>query len=361
MFRVPSCSSRTNQEIMPSSKLLLHTLAATLISTTVSFHVPPANLPRLRRAPISSFAKLTPPTASDRLAALRGGGPIEMSLASALGGSLAVPTCWGLATAACSLAFIRQAYVFSLSYGLSMALIGLAILTSIPASAPAVLTYHAYLVVAYGVRLFAFLYWRQSLQDSGWAQKLDALDKTPRSKRAPLVISTALFYALMASPLLFHLQSGASGMAFPAVSLAGCAVAAFGLVVETVADHSKSMFKIALRKSGAADRPPTSGVWALSRHANYFGEIVFWIGATVAGLPSLLAPGLSPLIRLLRATSMGLGLSGIVFIMLSATTRLEKKQAERAPSKWPVLKADGTFDSYEDYVSRSGRLFPKLF
>ena len=173
---VPSVCAHlaTNQEIMPL-ELLLHTLAATLISTTVSFHVPPANLPRLRRAPISSFAKLTPPTASDRLAALRGGGPIEMSLASALGGSLAVPTCWGLATAACSLAFIRQAYVFSLSYGLSMALIGLAILTSIPASAPAVLTYHAYLVVAYGVRLFAFLYWRQSLQDSGWAQKLDAL------------------------------------------------------------------------------------------------------------------------------------------------------------------------------------------
>ena len=73
-----------------------------------------------------------------------------------------------------------------------------------------------------------------------------------------------------------------------------------------------------------------------------FRRIVFWVGATLAGLPSLLAPELSLLTRLLRALSMGLGLSGIVFIMLSATKRLEKKQAERAPSTWPVLKKDGT-------------------
>jgi hypothetical protein len=138
-------------------------------------------------------------------------------------------------------------------------------------------------------------------------------------------------------------------------------------------------------------------------------RIVFWVGATLAGLPSLLAPELSLLTRLLRALSMGFGLSGIVFIMLSATKRLEKKQAERAPSTWPVLKKDGAvrqqaaqthnykpsttlkprtsrapcpapcpacilptspgpalssvfaqFDSYADYVGRSGKLLPKL-
>jgi steroid 5-alpha reductase family enzyme len=202
---------------------------------------------------------------------LRGGGP---TMSAALTGAMALPACWGVATAACSLAFIRQAYVFSLSYGLSMAMIGGLILQAIPAGAPAILSYHAYLVIGYGVRLFGFLLWRQVGQDSGWAQRLAALDKTPRPKRAPIIVSTALFYALMASPLLFHLQSGSSalGMPFPIVSQIGCVAAAVGLLLEAVADHTKSMFKIHLRETGAADRPPTSGVWAYSRHANYLGE-----------------------------------------------------------------------------------------
>ena len=142
--------------------------------------------------------------------------------------------------------------------------------------------------------------------------------------------------------------------------MVGCALALFGLVVEAVADHTKSLFKIHLRKTGQADRPITSGVWARTRHANYFGEIVFWCGATLAGLPSLLSPGSTLLTKGLRAISMGLGLSGIVFIMLSATKRLEGKQAERAATVWPVLTKDGGLDSYEAYVQRSGALFPKL-
>ena len=269
--------------------------------------------------------------------------------------SVTFPTCCGIATAACSLAFIRQAYVFSLSYGLAMAGIGAAVLAAIPGTAPAALTFHAYLVLAYGVRLFAFLFWRQVGQDAGWGARLARLDKTPRAKRAPVVVSTALFYAMMASPLLFHLQS--APLPFPLVTTLGCVVAAVGLLIETVADQSKSLFKIQLRASGEADRPYTGGVWAYSRHANYLGEILFWVGATVAGVPSVLAPGLSLLTRLLRTVSMGLGLSGIVFIMLSATKRLEKKQADSAASVWPVLR-DGELDSYEAYVARSGKLLP---
>ena len=335
--------------------VLLAVVVASFALPAATFRIPG---PELRRFPAMSATMPLPMPPRTSHEILRGGGPTMTQT-----GALALPACWGLATTACSLAFIRQAYVFSLSYGLSMAMIGAYILSAIPTGAPAVLTYHAWLVIAYGVRLFGFLLWRQIGQDSGWAQRLAALDKTPRSKRAPLVISTSLFYALMASPLLFHLQSGsgALGMPFSIVSMIGCAAAAFGLLLEAVADHTKSLFKIQLRKSGAADRPPTGGVWAFSRHANYLGEIIFWVGATVAGLPSLLVPDLALLTRFLRALSMGLGLSGIVFIMISATNRLEQKQAERAPSTWPVLKKDGTFDSYQDYVARSGKLLPKVF
>ena len=92
------------------------------------------------------------------------------------------------------------------------------------------------------------------------------------------------------------------------------------------------------------------GLYAKSRHANYFGEIVFWAGNFIAGAPAIAVPGVSPLGRLGRLIASGLGLMGIVFIMLSATKRLEGRQAEKhRPSAW--------FDNY--YMS-SGALMPKL-
>lgn len=285
-------------------------------------------------------------------------------LPALLAGSWGFPVCWLLATLACSLALIKQAYVFSLSYGVAMAAIGASILASsasVSASSFA-LTSHAALVTAYGVRLFGFLLWREVGQDSGWGRRLAALDKTPRSKRVPIILSTGLFYALMASPLLFHFQTSMTqAMPLPTVSRIGNVVAAIGLAIEALADQSKSLFKISLRNSGQADRNYVGGPFRFSRHANYLGEIIFWVGATLAGLPAIVAPGTALATRALRLLSMALGCYGIVFIMLSATARLEKKQAAAAASKWPVLRADGELDSYDDYVARSGKLLPKFW
>ena len=276
-----------------------------------------------------------------------------------LTGSTGFLACWAVAAASCALAFVRQAYVFSLSYGLAMAAIG-GIALAIPSSSM-LLSAHAALVCLYGLRLFAFLFWRQFGQDSGWGRRVAALDKTPRLERVPVILSTSLFYALLASPLLFHVQSGGFRSApSSAIASAGCVVAAVGLVLEAVADQQKSLFKIALRTAGAADRPFTGGVYAFSRHANYLGEIVFWVGVTMVGLPALLAPGVRWYARIARAISMVLGLIGIVFIMTSATKRLEGKQATNAATVWPVLGKDGELDSYKKYVERSGALVPRF-
>jgi steroid 5-alpha reductase family enzyme len=256
------------------------------------------------------------------------------------------------------LGFIRQGYVFSLGYGLAAAAVGGAVLGATPPATAVRL--HAALVTAYGVRLFAFLLWRQAGQDAGYGWKIAALDKVPRPKRAPIVVSTALFYALMTSPLLWHLQS-ASALGASHITTAGCAVAAAGLLVEAVADLQKSLFKISLRASGAADRPYTGGLYSRWRHANYAGEVLFWFGSTLAGLPALAAPGLSVASRAGRLVTSALGLFGICFIMLSATARLERKQAANAATLWPVLLADGELDSFSKYRERSGELLPKLF
>ena len=282
---------------------------------------------------------------------LRGGTTaIQSSLAGVLTGATGIPAVAGIAAAAGTLAYIRQAYIFSLSYGLSMLGIGGAVLLASPG--PLLLQVHAGLVAAYGGRLFAFLLWRQRFQPGYDGEaRLRALDKTPRLKRTPIILSTALFYALMSSPLVYHFQSSPLSGVGAVVSTVGCVVAAVGLIYEAVADQQKSLFKMALRADSKEDAQCTSGVYAQSRHANYFGELVFWSGATLAGVPAVLAASVPLWVRAIRAVCSGLGLAGIYFIMLSATKRLEARQEEK-------YKSSAGFD---DYMKNSNALFPKLW
>ena len=131
----------------------------------------------------------------------------------------------------------------------------------------------------------------------------------------------------------------------------GSALAALGLVIEAVADQQKSLFKMALRSEDKPDALYTGGLYAYSRHANYLGEIIFWLGSFVAGVPAVLAPGVAWYARALRAVASGLGLAGILFIMTSATKRLESRQA----AKWRPSAA------YDKHYLSSGALMPKLF
>ena len=321
---------------------LLTLLAAATTSNALVLH--PA---RPHRPVFSPAAK---PAAATALHGLRGGTVRASAVSGALAGAWAIPAATGIAAVAGSLAYIRQAYIFSLSYGLAMLGIGGAVLSCAPLS-PLLLA-HASLVTAYGARLFAFLFWRQKFQPSYDAEgRLAPLEKTPRPQRTPIILSTAIFYGLMAAPLLFHYQSApfAVGVA-SAVSAAGSALAAVGLLYEAVADQQKSIFKAALRADGKPDALFTGGLYSTSRHPNYLGEMAFWLGSFVAGAPALVAPGVPLLSRALRLVASGLGLAGIFFIMLSATKRLEGKQAQ----KW---RPSAAFDKY--YLSTNA-LLPKL-
>ena len=324
---------------------------ALLVASVDGFAVPAAR-PVLKQS--GSSAPLAPRPHAPPVPAslhLRGGTTsIHSSLAGALTGATGIPAAAGIAAAAGTLAYIRQAYIFSLSYGLSMLGIGGAVLLAAPGSL--LLQMHAGLVAAYGARLFGFLLWRQRFQPGYDGEaRLRALDKTPRLKRTPIILSTALFYSLMSSPLVYHFQSSPLSGAGAVISAVGCVVAAVGLIYEAVADQQKSLFKMALRADGLPDAQCTSGVYAASRHANYFGELVFWSGAFLAGVPAVLAASVPLYVRALRALCSGLGLAGIFFIMLSATKRLEARQADK-------YSASAGFD---EYMKNSNALLPKLW
>jgi steroid 5-alpha reductase family enzyme len=64
----------------------------------------------------------------------------------------------------------------------------------------------------------------------------------------------------------------------------GLAVWLIGFVVEVVADRQKNQFRENPANQGKFIR---SGLWAWSRHPNYFGEIVLWVGIAIIALPTL--------------------------------------------------------------------------
>jgi len=122
------------------------------------------------------------------------------------------------------------------------------------------------------------------------------------------------------------------------VALVGALIWAAGFAIEAAADVQKSRFRADPKNKGAFIH---SGLWAWSRHPNYFGEIVLWIGVAVIALPVLrgwqYVTLISPLFVILLLTR------------VSGVPLLEK----RADEKW------GGQEDYEAYKKRTPVLIPR--
>jgi steroid 5-alpha reductase family enzyme len=73
-------------------------------------------------------------------------------------------------------------------------------------------------------------------------------------------------------PLLPGLSSG--GRPFGALDVVAAVVTAGAILIEGLADRELARFLRQARPGQILDR----GLWALSRHPNYFGEVLFWWG-----------------------------------------------------------------------------------
>jgi steroid 5-alpha reductase family enzyme len=101
-----------------------------------------------------------------------------------------------------------------------------------------------------------------------------------------------------------------------------------GFLIEIVADQQKSNFK---RDPGNRDRFIRHGLWAWSRHPNYFGEILLWMGIAIAAFPILEGWQLATLISPV-----------FVFLLLTRISGVRMLDA-RADRKW------GHEEDYQDY------------
>lgn len=68
------------------------------------------------------------------------------------------------------------------------------------------------------------------------------------------------------------------------LAIVGLLVWAAGFAIEIVADLQKSRFKANPANKG---KFISTGLWSKSRHPNYFGEILLWIGVAIVTIPVL--------------------------------------------------------------------------
>jgi steroid 5-alpha reductase family enzyme len=124
---------------------------------------------------------------------------------------------------------------------------------------------------------------------------------------------------------------------FDAFVVVGLLIWLFGFAIEVIADRQKSIFKA---DPDNKDKFINVGLWSWSRHPNYFGEIVLWIGIAVIALPVLSGWGWVSLISPV-----------FIFILLTRISGIPMLE-KRADDKW------GGQEDYQAYKANTSALIP---
>lgn len=123
------------------------------------------------------------------------------------------------------------------------------------------------------------------------------------------------------------------------LAVLGLVVWALGFVVEVTADNQKSSFNANPENKGNFIN---QGLWTISRHPNYFGEITLWCGIAVIALPLMsgwqYVALLSPV---------------FVYVLLSRISGVPLLE-KRSDAKW------GGNSDYETYKANTPVLFPRF-
>lgn len=193
----------------------------------------------------------------------------------------------------------------------------------------------AALVGIWAVRLGAFLFGR--IRKAGKDDRFDEL-KPSFFRFLNVWTIQGLWITFTVAAALAAITSSAR-KDLDAFALVGALVWVIGFVIEVIADAQKSRFNADPANKGKFIR---TGLWSRSRHPNYFGEIVLWIGIAIIAVPVLQGWQWVAMISPIFVTLLLTRVSGIPL--------LEKK----AEVKW------GGQADYEEYKKNTPVLIPRL-
>ncbi len=232
-------------------------------------------------------------------------------------------------------AFLRQTEVFyDITGSVTYVTVTVALLVLTPErDARAVLL--ATLVIVWALRLGPFLFRR--VRRAGSDDRFDEIKPSfPRFLLVWTVQGLWVTFTAMAAwiGITSEVRRDLDVLAF--VGLAAWVV---GFALEVTADLQKSRFRADPANAG---RFITTGLWSRSRHPNYFGEILLWLGVALVAAGALTGWQWVALASPLFVTALLTRVSGVPL--------LEKK----AEARW------GGQADYEEYVRATPVLVPRL-
>ena len=191
-------------------------------------------------------------------------------------------------------------------------------------------------VAVWAIRLGSFLFMR--IHKAGEDRRFRTIK--PNFTRFLMTWTLQGMWVSMCLLCVLTALSSYSGVIMNSIFFIGLIVFILGLSIEIIADYQKTVFR---RNIENKDKFITTGLWSLSRHPNYFGEILLWTGVAVMSISSLQGLQYITLISPIFVYILLVYISGI---------RILEDQAKK---KW------GQLDSFKEYLKNTPRLFFKIF
>ena len=189
-------------------------------------------------------------------------------------------------------------------------------------------------IIVWAVRLGSFLFFR--IKKAGEDKRFKEIKQSPT--RFLLAWSLQGMWVSMCSLCALTALSTENGVVLNGYLYLGFGLFLTGFLIEIIADKQKSKFR---SKSDNKDKFINTGLWSKSRHPNYLGEIILWLGISIMSISSL--SGLQYL------TLVSPLFTYLLLVYVSGVRLLE----ESGNKKW------GHLNSYKEYVKNTPVLFFK--
>jgi len=190
------------------------------------------------------------------------------------------------------------------------------------------------MILVWAMRLGSFLFRR--VKKHGKDGRFDKIKQDPM--RFLMAWTVQGLWVCFTAAAAWAAMSSGDKTSFGVIGVVGALIWLTGFGIEVVADQQKSRWRAEPTNEGTFI---TGGLWDWSRHPNYFGEFLLWLGVAVIAFPALqgwqYATLLSPV---------------FVFILLTRVSGVPALEA-RSDKKW------GGQPDYEEYKARVPVFFPK--
>ena len=194
-------------------------------------------------------------------------------------------------------------------------------------------------VVLWATRIGSFLVYR--IMRDGKDRRFDKIKVDFKKFLAAWTIQ-GIWVSLITLPTCALFQySNTIGLAPSAVHYFGWGLFGLGFLLEVIADQQKLVFK---GIPANEDKFIQSGLWSLSRHPNYLGEITLWWGLYVSAVASSKC-------KFMKG-SLLIGPLFVTYLLGNFSLKMLERSSD---------KKYGHLPGYQEYKQRTSKLIPYLY